>query len=142
MLRGPKKQNSYDDFQAATRYLVSEGYAAKDKVVIHGESNGGLLVAACVNQAPELYGAAVAGVGVLDLLHFDQWTIGYVYRTNDAAVCESERRLARSAAWIPEYGQPSDPDGFDQLLAISPLHNVNPKSTYPAMMLTTGEYVF
>lgn len=97
-----RKQNVFDDFQWAAKYLVSEKYVAKDKVAISGGSNGGLLVGACVNQAPELYGAAVANVGVLDMLRFDRFTIG--------------------RAWTADYGSSSDPEGFDYLSASAFAH--------------------
>ncbi|KAA1076251.1 hypothetical protein PGT21_036362 [Puccinia graminis f. sp. tritici] len=115
-----KKQNVFDDFQYATKYLVANQYAAPDKVTIMGGSNGGLLVAACVNQAPELFGAALAEVGVLDMLRFHRFTIG--------------------RAWIADYGDPEDPEAFDYLIKYSPLHNVNPAAEYPALMLLTADH--
>ncbi|WAR60676.1 hypothetical protein PtB15_9B615 [Puccinia triticina] len=114
-----KKQNVFDDFQYATKYLIANRYVAPDKVTIMGGSNGGLLVAACVNQAPELYGAAVAEGGVFDMLRFQRFTIG---RT-----------------WISEFGDPEDPDAFDYLIKYSPLHNINPDAKYPALMFLTSD---
>ncbi|KAI7938203.1 hypothetical protein MJO28_015123 [Puccinia striiformis f. sp. tritici] len=115
-----KKQNVFVDFQYATKYLVEHRYVAPDKVTIMGGSNGGLLVAACVNQAPELFGAALAEVGVLDMLRFHKFTIG--------------------RAWIADYGDPDSPEAFDYLIKYSPLHNINPDAQYPAMMLLTADH--
>ena len=96
-----KKQNVFDDFQWGTKYLVDHGIAAKDKVAISGGSNGGLLVGACVNQAPGTYGAAIADVGVMDMLRFDRYTVGKF--------------------WCSDYGSPStDPVAFDYLYACVP----------------------
>ncbi|EGG06431.1 prolyl endopeptidase [Melampsora larici-populina 98AG31] len=115
-----KKQNVFDDFQYATKYLVDHKYVDPTKVTINGGSNGGLLVAACVNQAPELYGAALAEVGVLDMLRFHRFTIG--------------------RAWTADYGNPDEGEAFDYLIKYSPLHNVDPKVTYPALMLLTADH--
>ncbi|OAV90084.1 hypothetical protein PTTG_07951 [Puccinia triticina 1-1 BBBD Race 1] len=115
-----KKQNVFDDFQYATKYLIENRYVAPDKVTIMGGSNGGLVVAACVNQAPELYGAAVAEMGVFDMLRFQRFTVG---RT-----------------WISEFGDPDDPKAFDYLIKYSPLHNINPDAEYPALMLLTADH--
>ncbi|SCZ88299.1 BZ3500_MvSof-1268-A1-R1_Chr2-1g04318 [Microbotryum saponariae] len=115
-----QKQNVFDDFQYAAKYLISENYAAKDKVAISGGSNGGLLVAACVNQAPELFGAAVADVGVLDMLRFHRFTIG--------------------RAWTSDYGCADEPEDFDYLIKYSPLHTVDATKTYPPLMLLTADH--
>jgi prolyl oligopeptidase len=115
-----RKVNVFDDFIAATQYLVNNKYAAAGKVAINGASNGGLLVAACVNRAPEgLFGAAVAEVGVLDLLKFADFTIG--------------------KAWTSDYGDPHDAHDFDFIYPISPLHNV-PERTLPPTILLTADH--
>ncbi|KAI0637652.1 prolyl oligopeptidase [Trametes polyzona] len=116
-----RKVNCFDDFIAATQFLVDNKYAAPGKVAINGGSNGGLLVAACVNRAPEgLLGAAVADVGVLDLLKFADFTIG--------------------RAWTSDYGDPHDPHDFDFIYPISPLHNIPTDRALPPFMLTTADH--
>ncbi|KAI0676715.1 prolyl oligopeptidase [Trametes maxima] len=116
-----RKVNCFDDFIAATQFLVDNKYAAPGKVAINGGSNGGLLVAACVNRAPEgLLGAAVADVGVLDLLKFADFTIG--------------------RAWTSDYGDPHDPHDFDFIYPISPLHNVPTNKTLPPLLITTADH--
>ncbi|KAI0758635.1 prolyl oligopeptidase family-domain-containing protein [Trametes elegans] len=113
--------NCFDDFIAATQFLVDNKYAAPGKVAINGGSNGGLLVAACVNRAPEgLLGAAVADVGVLDLLKFADFTIG--------------------RAWTSDYGDPHNPHDFDFIYPISPLHNVPTDRKLPPTLLTTADH--
>ncbi|TBU27685.1 prolyl oligopeptidase [Dichomitus squalens] len=116
-----RKVNCFDDFIAATQYLVDNKYAAPGKVAINGGSNGGLLVAACVNRAPEgLLGAAVADVGVLDLLKFADFTIG--------------------RAWTSDYGDPHNPHDFDFIYPISPLHNIPTDKILPPTMLVTADH--
>ncbi|KAI0346955.1 hypothetical protein BDW22DRAFT_1321836 [Trametopsis cervina] len=116
-----RKVNCFDDFIAATQYLVENKYAAPGKVAINGGSNGGLLVAACVNRAPEgLIGAAVAEVGVLDLLKFADFTIG--------------------RSWTADYGDPHDPSDFDFIYPISPLHNVPTDRKLPPTILLTADH--
>ncbi|KAI0761741.1 hypothetical protein BC629DRAFT_1443455 [Irpex lacteus] len=115
-----RKVNCFDDFIAATEYLVKNKYAAPGKVAINGGSNGGLLVAACVNRAPEgLLGAAIAEVGVLDLLKFADFTIG--------------------RAWVSDYGDPHNPEDFDFIYPISPVHNVPADRTLPPTILLTAD---
>ncbi|PWN47103.1 hypothetical protein IE53DRAFT_390765 [Violaceomyces palustris] len=117
------KQNVFDDALTASKYLHEEGYAKKGKIILCGGSNGGLGVAACVNQAEEEHGvgAGIADVGVMDMLKFHTWTIG--------------------KAWTADYGNPSeDPVQFDYNLSYSPLHNVNPDKIYPTLILACADH--
>ncbi|CAM9182596.1 unnamed protein product [Pylaiella littoralis] len=117
-----RKQNVFDDFTSAAKYLAAEGYTTKEQLAIMGGSNGGLLVGACVNQHPELFGAAVAQVGVMDMLRFDEFTIGYAWRSDFGSSKATEEQ-------------------FKTLRAYSPVHNVNANSPpYPAVLLTTGDH--
>lgn len=117
-----KKQNVFDDFTAAARYLTKESYTTKEQLAIMGGSNGGLLVGACINQHPELFAAAVAQVGVMDMLRFDQFTIGYAWRSDFGSAEANEEQ-------------------FKTLRAYSPVHNVNQDAgPYPAVLLTTGDH--
>jgi prolyl oligopeptidase len=115
-----KKQNVFDDFVACAEQLIKDGFTSTPRLAIHGGSNGGLLVGACLTQRPDLFGAAVASVGVLDMLRYDQFTIG--------------------AAWAPEYGRSSDPAQFAWLHKYSPLHAVKPGASYPATLILTGDH--
>jgi len=116
-----RKVNCFDDFIAASEYLVKNKYAAADKLTLNGGSNGGLLVAACVNRAPPgTFGAAVAEVGVLDLLKFNQYTIG--------------------RAWTSDYGDPRNPEDFDFIYPISPLHNIPADGVLPPTILFTADH--
>ena len=113
------KQNVFDDFQYAARWLAENKYSRPKKICIFGGSNGGLLVGACVTQAPELFGCAVATVGVLDMLRFHKFTIGH--------------------AWVSDYGNPDVEDDFKYNLKYSPLHNVK-EQEYPAILILTGDH--
>lgn len=114
------KQNVFDDFIAAGEWLIKEGYTTKEKLSIRGRSNGGLLVGACITQRPDLFGAAIGVVGVMDMLRFTKFTIGW--------------------AWVSDYGSPDDPDEFKTLLAYSPYHNVRQGTEYPPTMIITADH--
>jgi len=114
------KQNVFDDFAACLRWLAASGWTRPERIAISGRSNGGLLVGATITQQPALFGAALAEVGVLDMLRFHRFTIG--------------------SAWTSDFGSPDDPDQFRTLLAYSPLHNVRPGTTYPPTLVTTGDH--
>jgi prolyl oligopeptidase len=114
-----QKQNVFDDFIAAAEYLIRENYTRPAKLAIFGGSNGGLLVAAVVNQKPELFGAAIPAVGVMDMLRFQQFTAGRF--------------------WVDDYGSSDDPEEFKVLLAYSPYHNIKPGTKYPAVLVTTAD---
>ena len=114
------KQNVFDDFCACARWLASSGWSRPGRIGIYGRSNGGLLVGACLTQHPELFGACVAGVGVLDMLRFHRFTVG--------------------RAWVADFGSPDDPEQFRWLRAYSPLHNLRPGQRYPATLLLTGDH--
>jgi len=114
------KQNVFDDFAAAADYLIAEGYTAPKKIAINGRSNGGLLVAATMLQRPELFGAAIPAVGVLDMLRFNEFTIG--------------------KAWESDYGSPQTPAEFAALYKYSPLQNIKTGIEYPATMVLTGDH--
>ncbi|XP_065202527.1 prolyl endopeptidase-like [Planococcus citri] len=119
-----KKQNSFDDFQAAAEYLTKEKYTSTKLLTINGGSNGGLLMGACLNQRPDLFGVVVADVGLFDMLRYDKFTIG--------------------KGWVSEYGLPSSEKDFEFIYAYSPLHRVklpdDPHKQYPAVMLTTADH--
>ncbi|HMB92560.1 MAG TPA: prolyl oligopeptidase family serine peptidase, partial [Rhodothermales bacterium] len=115
-----KKQNVFDDFIAAAEYLIDEGYTSTPKLAIGGGSNGGLLVGAVMTQRPALFGAALPAVGVMDMLRYHKFTIGW--------------------AWASEYGSSDDPEQFKHLHAYSPLHNLQPGTAYPATMVTTADH--
>ncbi|EZP80413.1 Prolyl oligopeptidase [Novosphingobium resinovorum] len=117
--RRQNKQNVFDDFIAAGEFLVSEGIAKKDGLAIQGGSNGGLLVGAVVNQRPDLFAAAVAQVGVMDMLRFDRFTAGRY--------------------WTDDYGRPDREDDFKVLRAYSPYHNIREGAQYPAILVTTAD---
>jgi prolyl oligopeptidase len=114
------KQNVFDDFVACARWLVDEGITSPPRLAIMGGSNGGLLVGACLTQQPELFGAAVPVVGVMDMLRFDKFTIGW--------------------AWVSDYGSPDDPEQFKALYAYSPLHALKPGTRYPATLVVTADH--
>ncbi|MEG4306550.1 prolyl oligopeptidase family serine peptidase [Microcoleus sp. D3_18a_C4] len=113
------KQNVFDDFIAGAEWLIENKYTKPAKLAIAGGSNGGLLVGACMTQRPELFGAALPAVGVLDMLRFHKFTIGW--------------------AWTSEYGSPENPEEFSTIHGYSPLHNLKPGTVYPATMITTAD---
>jgi prolyl oligopeptidase len=115
-----RKQNVFDDFCACARWLAGSGWTRAERLAISGRSNGGLLVGACLTQHPELFGAAVPEVGVLDMLRFHRFTIGW--------------------AWTSDYGNPDNPEEYRWVRAYSPLHNIRPGTNYPPTLVTTGDH--
>ncbi|MBN4065903.1 S9 family peptidase [Candidatus Amoebophilus asiaticus] len=114
------KQNVFDDFIAAAEYLIDNKYTSSAKLAIMGRSNGGLLVGATMTQRPDLCKVALPGVGVMDMLRFHRFTIGW--------------------AWVTEYGSSEDPTHFKNLYAFSPLHNIRENVNYPATLVTTADH--
>jgi len=118
-------QNSYDDFQGAAKFMISENFTNRDKIVLRGGSNGGTLVTACANQAPDLFGAVIAAVPVTDMIQFHKWTIGH--------------------AWVSDFGNPDNEEDFESIMQWSPLHNcqnvrLKDDSHFPAMIVLTADH--
>ncbi len=115
-----QKQNVFDDFIAATEWLIANKYTSSSQLAIAGGSNGGLLVGACMTQRPELFAAVLPAVGVMDMLRFHKFTIGW--------------------AWCSEYGSPDNEEEFKTLYSYSPLHNLKSGTKYPATLITTADH--
>ena len=115
-----KKQNVFDDFAGAAEYLIQNNYTQPAKLAISGRSNGGLLVGATMIQRPELFAAALPAVGVMDMLRFREFTIGW--------------------AWESDYGSVKNAEEFKAIYAYSPLHNLKPGVEYPATLITTADH--
>jgi len=114
-----RRQNAYDDFIACAEWLISNKYTSNKRLMVNGGSNGGLLIGVVMNQRPDLFGVCVPEVGVMDMLRFNQFTIG--------------------KAWESDYGSPQNQDEFFSLLRISPYHNLIPGSHYPATLVLTAD---
>jgi prolyl oligopeptidase len=114
------RQVAFDDFIGAGEWLIAQHYTTTAKLAIRGESNGGLLMGACLTQRPDLYGAVIAGVGVMDMLRFDLFGQG--------------------AGWTGEYGTPGNAAQFPAIFAYSPLHRVRSGTRYPATLIVTGDH--
>lgn len=115
-----QKQTVFDDFIAAGEWLIAQGYTSGDRLAIMGGSNGGLLVGACMIQRPDLFAVALPAVGVMDMLRFNQFTIGW--------------------AWESDYGSPDNLEEFQALYTYSPLHTLKAGTAYPATLITTGDH--
>jgi prolyl oligopeptidase len=114
------RQKAFDDFIAAAEYLISAKYTSPKKLAIQGGSNGGLLVGAVLNQRPELFGAALPAVGVMDMLRFHKFTAGRY--------------------WTSDYGSPDNAEEFAAIYKYSPLHNLKKGAKYPAVLVTTADH--
>jgi prolyl oligopeptidase len=114
-----KKQNVFDDFIAAAEYLIKEGYTSRERLVIKGGSNGGLLVGAALTQRPELFKAVLCGVPLLDMVRYHLFGSG--------------------KTWISEYGSAQDPEQFKALYAYSPYHHIKPGTRYPAVLMLSAD---
>ncbi|MFN0014067.1 MAG: prolyl oligopeptidase family serine peptidase, partial [Saprospiraceae bacterium] len=114
-----QKQNVFDDFIAAAEYLVEKQYTSPPRLAVEGGSNGGLLIGACMTQRPDLFGVCFPRVGVLDMLRYHKFTIGY--------------------AWAVDYGRSDNAEEFPCLFKYSPLHNAKP-AAYPSTMITTADH--
>jgi prolyl oligopeptidase len=114
------RQRIYDDFAAIAEDLIARKVTRPDKLGIRGRSNGGLLVGAAITQRPDLFAAAIPGVGVMDMLRFHKFTIGW--------------------AWVSDYGSADDPNEFKALHAYSPLHNLKSGTRYPATLIHTADH--
>jgi prolyl oligopeptidase len=114
------KQRVFDDLFGCAEALIADGTTTAAELAVHGRSNGGLLVGAAIVQRPELFAAALPTVGVMDMLRFHLFTIGW--------------------AWISEYGSPDDPEDFAVLRDYSPLHSLRPATEYPPTLITTGDH--